>query len=97
MGIDVSPEVMGWVKTIAAVVAVLTAYGAKGDSFRRVLSWFKTSAGKQRTQMENMDAAWRELMDDSIERKSTRSVELLNEWMQCRTLEGMKNPDSLNP
>ena len=89
MGIELALAM--WLKGCAAVIAVLTAYGAKGDSFRRALSWLQTKASRDRAQRANMDSAWRELMDDSRARQCVNSVQLLNDWMECRTIEGLQS------
>jgi len=95
MGFELSETAVTWIKSIAAIVAVLTAYGAKGDSLRGILNWFKSATTKDRDHRTNMDVAWRELMDDSRERNCTASVHLLNEWMECRTMQGMKKADDI--
>ena len=89
--ISVDPWV---IKLIAAAVAVVTAYVSDGGALRRMLNRFRTRAGREHAQRTNMDRAWRELMDDSIERKCRRSVDLLNEWMQCRTTDGLPKDSS---
>jgi len=90
MGFAISPDLVPWIKGIAAVVAVLTAYGAKGDSLRRFVTWFQSQTAKERTQRTNMDSAWRELMNDSRDRQCVKSVKLLNQWMECRTTQGLE-------
>jgi len=77
------------VQGIALVVGLLTAYGAKADGFRRFISRFTTKATQERMAEANKDAAWRELIDDSRARKCARSVELLNQWIQLRTSDGL--------
>lgn len=82
---EIPPAILFWIKTAAGALAVLTAYGAKGDWLRRILAKFTPRKVQERLSQSNMDVAWRELMDDSIKRDCTDSVELLNAWMSCRT------------
>ena len=80
-----TPSVIWWAKVAAGLVAIVVAWSSRGDSLRRVFTWFTPRRSRERIAQANMDSAWRELMDDSITRNCGQSVELLNSWMQART------------
>tara|TARA_R110000824_G_scaffold172434_1_gene350352 strand:+ start:62386 stop:62664 length:279 start_codon:yes stop_codon:yes gene_type:complete len=78
------------VRVGAVIIGLVTAYGAKADGFRAFMSkWFTSKPTQARSAEENKDRAWRELINDSRERKCSESVRLLNEWIQIRTCDGL--------
>jgi|GEM_PF-2435474 len=91
MGFEIPAEWASWIKGIAALVAILTAYGAKGDSFRSLISKILPKSVQQKQIAANQDIAYRQLVNDSLARNCAKSVALLDEWMKIRNSHGLKN------
>jgi hypothetical protein len=90
MGIEIPAEWSTWLKAIAAIIAILTAYGAKGDGLRAMLSKFMPKSVQNKQVAANQDLAYRQLVNDSLARNCAKSVELQDEWMAIRNVHGLK-------
>jgi len=79
------------VQIAGGLLALLAAYGAKGDGFRATLSKLLPKATREKQTIANQDAAWRMLVDDSRERSDLEGVKLLNQWMELRNEHGLSD------
>jgi len=98
MDFEFSPFMAYAAKAVAAVVALVTAYGAKGDGVRAFFQRLMPKRSRVKAADLSKDGAWRVLMDDSLERQCLDSVDLLNAWMACRTTGQLgKKPKQAEP
>ena len=95
MEIELPPAVILGIKVVSGFVGTVMLWRSRKD-IRKIWNWMPTQMSDLRvadnqTQQtrRNMDAAWRQLIDDSRDRSCEKSIKLLNEWMAIRTHAGL--------
>ena len=88
MEIELPPAVILGVKVVSGFVAVVMLLRSRRD-IPKFWNWVRPKKTQAYRVRPNMDAAWRQLIDDSRHRSCEKSIKLLNEWMAIRTHAGL--------
>ena len=95
MEIELPPAVILGIKIASGLIAVVVIYRSRKDIVK-IWSWVRPAKKPPYTPRTSkirphMDAAWRQLIDDSRQRGCEKSINLLNEWIAIRTHDGLRH------
>tara|TARA_R110002110_G_scaffold24758_3_gene92395 strand:+ start:2614 stop:2913 length:300 start_codon:yes stop_codon:yes gene_type:complete len=86
MEIELPTTVVLGIKIVSGLAATVVIFRLRKDIVK-IWDWMRPRKKQHYSYCArpNMDAAWRQMIDDSRERKCEKSINLLNEWMAIRT------------